>query len=223
MIAGLDILAVSGWLLLASGKPSCVMQQAPHIVINPVTDPVRYEFNLTAEELGRMQSNTINPYAPDTDSTTGGLRHDQPKMEYSVSWAKVINPDKGTVCLGYQKVRVDIRLSPKIYIAKDKDFKDCRDIIIEHELKHVQVDRKIMNDFSSRLGAAIQAAVNEAGALGPYNTHQTEEIEQQMQNHIKSVISAQELWLKKQMAQQQSNVDSLEEYERISKICQSKQ
>ena len=222
MIPGLDIMAFSGWLLLASNQQVCSMTKAPSVVVNPITAPIQYEFNLGSEELDKIKSNTVSPYAPGTDTTTKGLRHDKPEFQYSVSIYRAEDHQRQTACFWYDKVEVTIKLSPKIYVAKEQSDKRCRDEILKHELKHVEVDRRVINNYARNIGIAIQNSVNEIGVIGPYNLHEKDKVNESLKAHIKSAIESQELLLYRDMRNEQSQVDSLEEYERVSAICRNK-
>ena len=223
MIPGLDIMALSGWLLLASNQQVCSMTKAPNIVVTPSTAPIQYEFNLTSDQLTAIKSNTVSPYAPGTDTTTQGLRHDKPQFEYYVSVYRAEDTQRQTACFWYDKVEVKIKLAPKIYVAKEQSGKRCRDEIVKHELKHVDTDRRVINNHARNVGIAIQNAVNEIGVIGPYNVHEKDRVNKQLQEHIKSAIQSQESLLYRDMRNEQSKIDSLEEYERVNAICRNEQ
>ncbi|MCB9996591.1 MAG: hypothetical protein H6869_09165 [Rhodospirillales bacterium] len=220
---GFDAATVAGLLILAGNTMLCSVPAAPAISVVPTTAPVAYEFNLTSEELGRFKSNTVNPYDPGTDTATGGLRHDRPAIKTRVQWGIQQDPARQTACLWYDKIEVTIELSPKIYIASERT-KDsvCRDAIIDHELKHVDVDRDVINKYAMDIGLAVKDAVDGAGAMGPYNYHQLDTVKKQLVGHITAAVESKKLLLHQEMARRQAGVDSLEEYERVSKICGGK-
>lgn len=218
---GFETIAMTGLLTLASAAEiKCTVPKAPVISINPVSRPVKYDFSRSSKQLTGQKSNTVSPYAPDADTTTGGLRHDQPTMKFGVQWGYVEYPTEKAVCLWYDSVTVDIELKPQIFIAKEYSKGPCRDAILEHERKHVVVDREVMNKYAQEIGAAIQEAINQAGALGPYNLDELETIQKQLVEHVQSAVSSRELILTKEMRARQQTVDSLEEYERVNAICQ---
>lgn len=218
-VFGLDIPVVATLMMLASGQVECTLDQAPHIRVNPQTDDIAYNFNVTTEDLNRMKSDTISPYAPGTDSTTSGLRVDKPELTVEVSLRTAEYKELGMMCFSYDKIKVNIHLRPEIYLARDYNFKGCKEAVLEHEHKHVKVDREVMNKYAKLIGEDILAVVNKAGAMGPYPVSEAELVQQRMYDYISNAVMKQKLNLQEEMARRQKQVDSLEEYERVSAIC----
>ena len=223
MLPGLDIIAVAGYLTLAAGKGQmlqCVVPKAPVINVSPVTREIEYDFSKSSDDLGMMQNDTVNPYAPGTDTTTGGLRHDAPQISIEVKVGYKQHAT-GPVCFWYDSVNVNIQLQPKIYIASENAAdKKCRDAIIAHEKKHVVVDRQVINKYAQDVGKAVQEAINAAGGVGPYNPDRIEETQAMMSEHIKTALASRQLAVEQEMRRLQAEVDSYEEYERTSAVCQ---
>jgi hypothetical protein len=129
------------------------------------------------------------------------------------------DPRTGSTCMTYDTIHVDILLQPKIYIAKEFNYGRCGREVLEHEKKHVHVDRVIMNKYTKQMGIAIQNAVNNAGAIGPFQSQRTEEFQQKMFDNLKSALGSIELAMQNEMNREQQKVDSLEEYERVGQYC----
>lgn len=216
---GLDLVTVGGLFILASNSYYCQMPKPTEINILPETHEIQYDFSHTTEDLSAVHSNTVSPYASGVDTTTGGLRHDAPVVQTQIKWGTQTRERSGASCIWYDTVTVKITLSPTIYIASDYQSDVCRQAILEHEERHVQVDRDVMNRFAQRLGASLQKAVRAAGAVGPYNVSQQDDMEQKMVTYIQNTIKIEEDAMHTEMRALQSQVDSLDEYERVSKIC----
>ena len=217
---GLDIATVASLLVLANAPVTCNVPKAPQISVDPVSAPIEYELGLTTEQLSAFKSNTVNPYAPNVDTTTGGLRHDRPRITTEVEWGVAQIAQRQIACMWYETITVKIELSPKIYIAKDFGDSRCHSAIMEHEIKHVEVDRAVINRYAYDIGMSVKAAVDEIGAIGPYNFHELEGVREQLVNHIKTAVDSQKFKLHQEMAREQAKIDSLEEYERVNKICE---
>ena len=229
VLARLKIITVIAFVMLVSGIGSvhaspvpCYVPKAPKININPITQPIEYDYSKSQEELTAMQSSTVNPYAVNVDTATNGLRQDTPVTQMEVSLGS-----KGyagdVFCMWYDTINVTIQLQPKIYIAEEFKSGRCHDAILEHEKKHIAVDHEVINKYSQDIGQAILSAVNSAGAMGPYNRYELPEMQDLMVEHIKSAVSSKELFLKEDMRRRQSQIDSLEEYEAVSVICSPEQ
>ena len=122
--------------------------------------------------------------------------------------------------MSYNTINVDIQLQPKIYIAKEFNRGRCGREVLEHEKKHVHVDRVVMNKYTKKMGIAIQNAVNNAGVIGPFQSGRTEEFQKIMFDNVKSALTSIELSMQNEMNIEQQKIDSLEEYERVGKHCE---
>jgi hypothetical protein len=76
-----------------------------------------------------------------------------------------------------------------------------------------------MNKYAALLGKSIENAVNLAGAQGPYNVSQAEDVRQSMKLHIDSAIQSVMLLMQGEMNRRQQAIDSLQEYEAGRSIC----
>ncbi len=197
----------------------CTVPKAPVIQVLPKTADIRYDYGHTTAQLTNMGSNTVNPYAANLDTTTGGLRSDAAKIASSIKMGTQTYPGLGVGCIWYDSIVVNISLNPIIYIAKEYQQEPCKSAITEHEIKHVSVDREVMNKYANEIGRAIQSSVNQAGALGPFNVQEMPQQQDRLIKHIQSAIDSQQLMLEKEMRVRQGQIDSLEEYQRVSKIC----
>jgi hypothetical protein len=199
----------------------CKMPKAPVISIAPVTADVVYDYTLNSRQLAMKKSDTVSPYAPGTDTTTGGMREDQPVEKVEISWGYATYTPQDMVCMWYDKVTVTINLSPRIYLANDGFFANpvCHDAIVGHELKHVAVDHQVMNDHALALGKVLEKAVNEGGVVGPFPADQLKEMQKSMVNPINRLVEALQPARREEMTRLQGQVDSLQEYQRVSGIC----
>lgn len=197
----------------------CNVPKAPVIQVLPQTADIRYDLTKSTKDLTAQGSNTVNPYAANVDSTTGGLRSDSIKMKSGIKMGTRSYPSLNVGCLWYDSVVVNIYLNPVIYVAREYQKEPCKSAIMQHELKHVTVDREVMNKYANEIGRAVQNAVNQAGAMGPFNLNEMSAHQDRLMGHVQSAINSQELMLEKEMRSRQAKVDTLEEYERVSKIC----
>ncbi|MBU0800973.1 MAG: hypothetical protein KKA05_08195 [Alphaproteobacteria bacterium] len=222
----LDMLHTSAGLLMLAGggqpglgRMNCTVPNAPVVRITPHSAPIKYDMTKSSKQLDVLGARDVDK---SRDSMTGGLRLDRPVIESRVSWGyneEQINGRPTRVCMWYAKVEVDIRLNPVIYVANEQPAGACRDAILHHERRHVEVDREVMNRFASDLGLALKRAVDETGAFGPFPASQKEALGKELQNRVRGLIEAHEKAMQATMTARQMAVDSRAEYERISAIC----
>lgn len=219
--AGLMMLAGGGAAKTAP-RMDCTVPQAPLVRITPHSAPIRYDFSKTSRELDALGRET-GANAPRTrDSMTGGLRVDKPEVRTQVRWGYVeetIGGKPTRVCLWYGQVEIDITLNPVIYVASEKTAGACRDAILEHERRHVAVDREVMNRFAADLGTGLKRIVDETGAFGPFPASQRDALGQELVDRVRDTVKFYEVAMQTTMTVRQAEVDSRAEYERISAIC----
>lgn len=214
-----SFLDIATSIILAASPGQCVIPEAPIISVKPVTENIQYDFTKTSAELTAMKSDTISPYGIGVDTVTRGLRHDQPKMNYTIEFGVQNFPKHASFCAYYKKIEINIELSPKIYIAKGYHTGKCGKFILEHEKRHVLVDRQVMNKYARLIGESVQRAVHSAGAQGPHNVGNADSIRDSMNAHIDSAINAVMLPMRNEMNARQQAIDSREEYDAGAKAC----
>jgi hypothetical protein len=203
---------------------NCNVPVKPTVKVDPVSDEIKYDFSVPSRDLSpvRMGAAAASAYPAGTDVVTGGLRWEMPATGFEIETAgSQLNSTK-QACLWYNTVSVKIRLSPHIYIANEFSADGpCKDAIMEHELHHVDVDREMMNKYSQVIGEAVQKVVGETGAVGPIDPDKIDEKRDELKDKVKTAIRTAEEPLQAEMREQQAQVDSPEEYQRVSAICKA--
>ena len=216
---GLDLLTISSLLVLSSGPSGCSLPAAPRVLVDPVTEEIVYDYSKDSAALGLIHSDTVSPYGPGVDLTTGGLREDHPTTSIEVKWKIHEFPSLGLTCLYYDEIKVTVTLRPKIYVAKDYNHGACRKAIIAHERRHVKVDRAVMNRYAQSIGESVKKTVDSAGAFGPFTASALPAAQENLVSRVQEAIEAVKVDMEAEMADLQSKVDSREEYDRVSRIC----
>lgn len=201
------------------GRVTCSVPKAPMIQVLPKTKDIVYDYSQTTRQLTARRTTSPGPYGSNIDTATGGLRADQISTSSNIKMGTMTYQTQNAGCIWYDEVTVNINLNPVIYVAKEYQKEPCKGAILKHELRHVEVDRFVVNKYAQEIGAAIQSAVNKVGAVGPFAAADMSRQQDQLIKHIQGAIKSQEHLLNQEMRTLQSQVDTLEEYDRISKIC----
>lgn len=203
---------------------NCNVPVKPNVAVDPISDEIKYDFSVPSRDLSpvRMGAAAASAYPAGTDVVTGGLRWDTPATGFEIETGGTQLVKTQQACLWYTNVSVKIRLSPHIYIANEFSAEGpCKDAIMEHELHHVDVDREMMNKYAQIIGEAVQKVVGETGAVGPVNPDKMDEKRNELQQKVKDAIRTAETPLQAEMRDRQAQVDSPEEYQRVSAICKA--
>jgi hypothetical protein len=197
----------------------CILKQSPQINIRPYAAPVQYVNNYSAIALSELKTSTINPYQAGLPILKFGITNSARLIELEVLIGGESYSAFNVSCLWYQTINVDLKLFPIIYLANDISGQKCNREVKKHELKHAQVAKLVISKYAHLIGNDLKGAVQGAGAMGPYNNGEVEGMQEMMMNHIKSVISSRELQMHTELKTLNGQVDSEQEYNRISKIC----
>jgi hypothetical protein len=223
LVSGLIALLAGGGAVAASfydaAPVTCALFPPPVVTVHYQSAPVRYDFTKSIAELSSIKSDTANPYGPGAHTYTEGLRADRPIIETRSSEKVTTYPVQGLFCIGYNTVDVTVQLKPTIYIAKRWPPGACRDAIMGHEQKHIAVDHEVMADFVKRVKERVMAATRDVGTLGPLRLEDQESTEAYLTGAIRTAINAEADHLHAVITERQSHVDTLPEYERVSRIC----
>lgn len=220
MFFGPEILAAHTALILASSTPYCRITEAPSVNIRVVTDEISYDYSHSTAELSRMKSDTISPYPKGSDTATSGLREDHPQIRSEIKW-NIRYTDPAKACMFFKTIDVTLHLKPKIYLAREFNTGQCRDAVLSHERKHIQVDREVMNKYAGLIGVSLQNTINKVGAIGPFNMNNMNAVKNQSSAYVKAALDPYKKALSDELHTRQQAVDNLAEYQRVGSFCRS--
>jgi len=198
----------------------CYPRSAARIDIVPSTDDITFDFSKSEKELNNFKIDTVNPYGKEVIVDVGGLMAGGIQLNHRANIGYVTNPNYDLSCLWYDSLKIDIGIKPTIYIAREYNKGTCmHNAIMEHEMKHIQVDIDIVNTYANKIGYEINKKLSEEYIYGPIPASQTAQIQQQMMTSITDIIMryVKELKVARRAAQQK--VDSREEYDSVSAQC----
>jgi hypothetical protein len=198
---------------------ACKVPKSPYVAVKVMTDDIEYDFSRSARDLTGVKSDSISPYAAGADTVSGGLREDHPSIKTQIEWQVEIDQVRNVACMWYDKITIHITLDPKIFVAREFNVDGCREAVLQHERKHVDVDHIVINKFATDIGQAVQKAVDIAGVMGPFSYSHIDSIRRTSTEHIESTVNSRKLLMEKDMRAMQSQVDSIEEYQRVSAHC----
>jgi hypothetical protein len=201
---------------------TCPAPKPPIITLVPKTENIDYDFYKSSTYLTALSKiQGVIPLQP--DMVTQGLRSDHPQIRSQIKWDGVIEKRSNQVCFWPKEIIVDIHLYPKIYIASELDHERCVAEILEHELTHVKIDRKIINEHLDDLYIALKKGIQDIGIIGPIDFDKSNAAAQEASHPLGKIVQTWVDLLMKENHWQQKQLDTMAEYERVSKICRDAQ
>jgi len=222
-LIGLDYL-FAGYFHLASGQIECQLRKAPQIHVAASDASVRYDHSKTQAELDNFENDTISPYGAEIRSHVGGLMAGEVSVTQSIRVMQENWQNLNQGCLYVDKIDVKIHIKPTIYIAREYDKAGCMyRAIMEHEKKHIMVDRMIVNKYTHIIVKGLNEAIKKIGyAQGPFPINQLEARQKGVQQYAQAVLRQYSEQMSEERQRLQQNVDTLEEYERVQAQCRGK-
>jgi hypothetical protein len=220
---GIDPITLSSLLILAGNTAQCPAHDPTKIDVIPHTAKVKYDYSQSLEQIQAYQTDTIDPYAFHGKTITQGFMKGQIELRHKLTFGTLTNQSRGYGCLWYDTIRIELDIDPEIVIAKELYQDRCmRDSIIDHELKHVRVDRAIVNKYAHSIGSRVYKALKTRGfSVGPFDIDRMEEVQGKMQRVVSQILELEYKKLGIERQEKQRDVDSLEEYEDVDSKCPS--
>lgn len=199
----------------------CKVDKAPQIKISASASKIKYNFKLSQADLGKFGADTKSPYAKNVITDVGGLMSGGIEMRQQVTYKIITNPNYEQSCMWYNVIDVQILFDPTVYVAREYPQGTCgHNAILEHEMKHVQVDRHMVNKYAAQIGQAIKKEIDTRPLYGPVHQSQVKLLQQQMSNRMEQVLNSYSNIMDAERSLLQQKIDSIEEYERVDNLCE---
>ncbi len=191
------------------------------INVTPKTDSVKYDASKTLAQIQSVAIDTIDPHGFHGISQTQGYMSGKIRMVPRVKLDYKHYPEINVVCLWYDTVDIDIEIAPTIVIAKEVYQDRCmKNAVITHEMKHIMVDRRIVNKYSQIMGEKVFEGLKQRGfKVGPVHIKDSAQIAERMQKTVYQIVSHEYKKMELERAEAQGAVDSLEEYQSVDAKC----
>lgn len=215
---------MAGYLHLAAGEIECTLKKAPEISIVASDTKVTYDHTKSQAELDNFDTDTVSPYAATVQTHVGGLMSGEVSISQNLRMMQETFPSYNAGCLFVDKITVSIHVSPTIYIARDYPKDGCMyAAIMEHEKKHIAVDREIVNKYTRLVGAAIDTVLKKIGYVhGPYPAQSLPVEQQKIHTVLQALLKQYSDAMSAERQQRQQAVDTLQEYERVQAQCRGR-
>ncbi len=220
---GLELMA-GGLLHLAAADISCKPRKLPTVLVTPLRTAVRYNFSTPREKLGQFDIDTISPYGKGRDVKVGGLMEGEIRVESRVGQVQETYKYHKQACVHLDSVTIIVHSDPVIYVASEYAKGSCEQrAIVDHEKKHVEIDRAIVNEFAGRLENKIRIHLRNTGyVFGPYPTAGLSARQRSIQDGIDQIVKDETKKMTDARQKAQQAIDNAQEYERVRLVCAKK-
>lgn len=227
MMTGLDI-AFAAMLGLQAANPAvipvvemtCEAQPMPEINVVWSSDTISYDNSKTQDQLSKMPIDTKSPYSSHVVTKVGGLMQGGLEVTTNMNISKISNPLLKQNCLWLKEIRIELHINPTIFIAKEYPKDSCMfNAVLEHEMKHIKVDREIAIAYQEQLRSMAGAIAQQIGVVGPKHDIEVGITHKKIIRYVEDNMTKVTEFMYAQRRKVQQMVDTFEEYERVQKKC----
>lgn len=124
----------------------------------------------------------------------------------------------GQFCAWPSMVTVTLSTAPTVYVSAAHG-KCNLDTTLAHEMRHVAIDSSIIDRYMPVFRNEIESAVTELGTIGPVSRPYLPAIQQEIHDRIHAATSRTFTVLNAERSVEQQKLDSVAEYDRLSRVC----
>jgi len=199
---------------------ACKPQPAGKVNVIWGSDNIQYDFTKSQSQMDRMDNDTVNPYGNHAKTHVGGLMKGGISISSNIKTATLSYPRSRQTCQWIGEMTLNIRIDPKIYIARQHKKGSCRhNAILEHEMKHVFVDREVVKRYVPQFKKALEKGVRKVGIVGPKPSSQTLKYQNKISDYMEGEMKKVADKMYAERSKRQAAVDTLKEYERVAAMC----
>jgi hypothetical protein len=204
----------------AMAQITCDPKPAGDVNIIWGSENIEYDFSKSQKQLDRMDVDTESPYDHHVKTHVGGLMKGGISIKSMVQVSTLTYPRSREICQWIGKMDVNVRIDPKIYIASDHPRGSCKhNAILEHEMKHIFVDREIVKKYTPIIKRELESAVRKVGIVGPKKERSAQKYQNKITAYMDKTLKAITDKMYAERGEKQQGVDTLKEYERVAGVC----
>ncbi|HYD18952.1 MAG TPA: hypothetical protein VEF76_10780 [Patescibacteria group bacterium] len=202
----------AAYLLVALG--TCAPESAPEL-----------DFSFAAEDPLWNHARTSRQLRGETPAVpgfpiAGGVTKSEIVDRYNVEVMMKRNRESGLQCVWPTKVKVSIRYSAEIFVAREFGKGGCGDAETRaHELRHVAVDRQELQRALPRLRGRAAAAMLQAVPRGPTDDAGALRIRELLLKNVSRAVGDELEKVMARIKKRQAEIDTAAEYRRFSRAC----
>ncbi len=208
-------------IMAASSSGACQIPKGTEISVVPKTQELVIDTSRSVSDLQGQSISTINPYGYNATTHTNGFMEGQIDMRSVVALDYKQALRMNAFCLWYDKVTIELEITPKIVIAKEVHADKCMyNAVLEHEMKHIKADRKIVNKYAKTIGRKVFDGLEQRGFVaGPIAPENTEMVSERMKTTVAQLVELEYRKMEIERTEAQQAIDSLEEYQSVKAKC----
>lgn len=198
----------------------CAPQQPPLIEFAFKSNPPVFNHEKTTTELSQNRKHSTSPNYGAEFPIVAGLTDGEIKISYGISYQLSTRESTQDTCIWAKKIRILVEYIPNVYIAKNYKSNSCSyNMIYAHEMKHVNTDILTLNQYMPYFKNVAMRSVVSWHGVGPIKLNQADTVQKSIAAEFSTAVTAITNVFEKTRTSRQQQVDTRQEYSRLSKEC----
>jgi hypothetical protein len=220
MTVRLLFLVLTGMLLAASPAAAqsngCTGFPSAKLDLDTVLVPVQRDDALTIAQLTRLPGRTPGPVST-ADSHVLGLTQARYGEQSQVS-ALFKTMGDGTYCASASALTISFGFQQRIvHVASEIPANSClHGEVLAHEMRHVAVDEALLREMMPQIRSRLEQVIAE---MAPVRSRSQSQAMAAVRRPLESAMRRIMQDFGRERDRRQAQVDTVEEYERVSRVC----
>lgn len=218
MLPEISLPLSAGYVL--AGLFTCDPQAVPLITLDFQNNPVRIDNSKSSAALAELRQRSASPGYDGEFAVVDGITDSNFAFKYDMDFESVSRPVLRDACIRVKAVNLTISYTATVYVASQIPPGSCRHALTsEHEMRHVNTDITALKEFLPSVRKIVEAAVMSEAVTGHIPQAQVESAQASLSKKLTAVLGEATGALRRARALRQQQVDSREEYQRLSTAC----
>ncbi len=197
--------------------PVCPSYVDPQITVQPTYTTPFYDSTKSVQEIQVMSGQPDIAYAG-LHNLPVGLTSSNLRLDSAFEVSTRTTSQDPTACAQISRFNLNFGFSDTtVYLARELLPHSCGyETVLEHESRHVMVDQQILAAYLPQLPPLLAAKLRQTGVVHAVSTEVAiEHLNNVMRNYLRDLGAV----IARVRERQQQQIDTLEEYKRISRSC----
>lgn len=220
MTVRLLFLALPGFLLAAmpaaAQSNACSGFPPAKLTLDAVLAPIQRDDGLTVAQLTRLPGRTPGPVTTGASHVLGLTQARYGEQSQVSALFKTM--DDGTYCASASALTISFGFQQRIvHVAREIPANSCLyGEVLAHEMRHVAVDEALLTEMLPQIRIRLDQVV---GELAPVRSRSQSQAMAAVRRPLESAMRRIMQEFGRERDRRQAQVDTVEEYERVSRVC----
>ncbi len=199
---------------------SCDPATPPSVTVQFQNTPLKISNTRPSAYLMDLKKDSSSPNYGGEFPKLDGLTSGTFQFKYDLDFTDTEQLMLHKACVRTKSAHIVITYMPTIYISSNAQPSTCRyNVTFEHEMRHVNTDINTINEFISYIQTHAAVAISPEHSLQPILETQIESAHDRVSNKLSQALTDATDVLQQTRTYRQRQIDTRQEYERLSKAC----